>query len=238
MFLYGRNVLKEAIEAGQKIKRVYVYENIEKFNELTEFLKKHKIRFQKAPTKVLEKLSGESKNQGVVFEIEEFRYHSLEEVLNYSKTEFFFFIMLDQIQDPHNLGAIIRTAVCAGADGVVITKDRSAKITPAVVKVSAGMVFRIPIIMVTNLVDAINRLKKQGVWIYGADMNGKNLWDADLKIPLALVMGNEGRGLRRLVKENCDELIGIPMKNNADSLNVSVSTGILAFEVLRQREFS
>lgn len=237
MFLYGKKVLKEAIESGQRIKRVYIYENIERLDELTEFLKKHKIRFQKAPMRVLEKLCGERKNQGVVFEIEEFKYLSLEEFLDQFENRISFLIILDQIQDPHNLGAIIRTAVCVGADGVVITKNRSAKITPAVVKVSAGMIFKIPVIIVTNLVNAINKLKEKGIWIYGADMDGKILWNVDLKVPLALIMGNEGQGLRRLVKENCDELISIPMKNSVDSLNVSVSMGILAFEVLRQREF-
>lgn len=237
MFLYGINTLLEAIKAGQKIKRVYILEKIKRFEEIKIVLEKNKIHFQKVPEKVLQKLSGEDKNQGVVFEIDDFKYHSLEEFLNLDKKNWFL-ILLDQIQDPHNLGAIVRTAVCAGADGIVITKNRSAKVTPTVAKVSAGLIFKIPIIMVTNLVKTIEILKEKGIWVYGADMRGKNLWQADFKIPLALVLGNEGNGLRKLVKENCDELVAIPMKNNADSLNVSVSTGILAFEVIRQREYS
>ncbi|MDI3471946.1 MAG: rRNA (guanosine2251-2-O)-methyltransferase [Thermotogaceae bacterium] len=237
MFLYGINILMEAIKSGQKIKRVYILEGIKRFEEIKSILEKNRIHFQKVPEKILRKLSEGEKNQGVVFEIDDFKYYSLEDFLKIDKKNWFL-ILLDQIQDPHNLGAIIRTAVCAGADGIVITKDRSAKVTPAVVKVSAGLIFNIPIIMVTNLVNTIKTLKEKGIWVYGADMKGKNLWQTDFKIPLALVMGNEGNGLRKLVKESCDELVSIPMKNDADSLNVSVSTGILAFEVMRQREYS
>ncbi|HEW91854.1 MAG TPA: 23S rRNA (guanosine(2251)-2'-O)-methyltransferase RlmB [Thermotogaceae bacterium] len=238
MFFYGVNTLKEAIKSNQKIKKVYIYEKIKKFEEIMEILTKNNIRFQKVPMKVLQKLSGEYKNQGIVFEINEFKYHDLEEILSDNQRKNLFLVLLDQVQDPHNLGAIVRTAACAGADGIVITKDRSTKVTPAVAKVSAGMVFNIPIVLVTNLVNAIKTLKNHGVWVYGADMKGKNLWHVDFTIPIALVMGNEGSGLRRLVKENCDELVAIPMKSNVDSLNVSVSMGILAFEVLRQRKYS
>ena len=169
----------------------------------------------------------------MVFDIQEYRYSSVEEILE-SKTPPLI-VILDQIQDPHNLGAIVRTSVGAGANGIIIPKDKSVKVTETVVKVSAGTVFRAKIAIVTNLARTIEELKERGVWVYASDVNGTPIYEEDFTLPTAFVFGNEGEGIRRLVKEKCDRVLTIPMENDIDSLNVSVSVGIVLFEAVRQR---
>lgn len=229
MIIYGRNVLDEVLKAKYPVKRIYLKaENrTQEISRIEENIREYGYPFSYVSKKRLAELCGEEKNQGVAIDLS-FSYSDLDEI-NAKLV-----VLLDHIIDPHNLGAIIRTSAAAGAGAVVITTNRSAQITSAVVRVSAGTVFRIPIVRVTNLSRSIDRLKSLGYWIYGADTRGKNVFDSSFISPTAVVFGNEGKGLSRLVKEKCDELISIPMKSGVDSLNVSVSSGIILFEVCRK----
>ncbi|WP_448375080.1 23S rRNA (guanosine(2251)-2'-O)-methyltransferase RlmB [Fervidobacterium sp.] len=230
MIVYGRNVIKELLQSNQTIRMVYFSETHDKeLDQIISEVKSRKIPFSIAPKPVLKKLCGEEKNQGVVVDIGEFQYADENEI-----PENPFIVLLDQIQDPQNLGAIVRTCVAAGVDMVVLTKDNSTHVTPGAVKASAGTVFRVPIAITVNLARYIEKLKEDGIWIYGADMHGKPIWSVDLKRPIGIVLGNEGSGIRQLVKQSCDELISVPMKTPIDSLNVSVSAGIIIYEVLRR----
>lgn len=230
MIVYSRNVLRELLVGSQPMRMIYFSDQHDReLDELIERVKARKLPFSIAQKSVLSKLSGEEKNQGVVIDIGEFRYAEENDI-----PENPFIVLLDQVQDPQNLGAIVRSAVAVGADVVVVTKDNSAHVTPGAIKASAGTIFRIPIVMTVNLGRYIDKLKEEGIWIYGADMNGKMFWNADLKRPIGIVFGNEGSGIRPLVKQKCDELISIPMKQPIDSLNVSVSAGIILYEILRR----
>ena len=230
MIVYGRNVIKELLQSNQPIRMVYFSETHDKeLDQIISEVKNRKIPFSIAPKPVLKKLCGEEKNQGVVVDIGEFQYADENEIPDNP-----FIVLLDQIQDPQNLGAIVRTCVAAGVDMVVLTKDNSTHVTPGAIKASAGTVFRVPIAITVNLARYIEKLKEDGIWIYGADMRGKPIWSIDLKRPIGIVLGNEGSGIRQLVKQSCDELISVPMKTPIDSLNVSVSAGIIIYEVLRR----
>ncbi|MEN3042437.1 MAG: 23S rRNA (guanosine(2251)-2'-O)-methyltransferase RlmB [Fervidobacterium sp.] len=233
MIVYGRNVLKELLLSSHPIKMIYFSDSHDKdLDSLIQTIKEKKLPYTIAPKNVLKKLSGEEKHQGVVIDIGDFQYVD-ESYLPDNP----FLVLLDQVQDPQNLGAIIRTAVAAGVDMVVLTKDNSVHVTPGAVKASAGTVFRIPILITVNLARYIQWLKNKDVWVYGADARGRSIWEVELERPLAVVFGNEGSGIRQLVRESCDELISVPMKTPIDSLNVSVSAGIILYEVLR-REMS
>lgn len=228
MIVYGKSVLDEIIRTHYPVRKIYLRESgDDKFKAIEQLLRKNGYSYTYAAPKYLEKLCGEEKNQGIVIDLD-FQY-SDETSLDGN-----LIVLLDHIVDPHNLGAIIRTSVGAGASAVVITKDRSAKVTAAVVKVSAGTVFRIPIIVVTNLANTIEKLQERGYWVYGTDMQGKNLFQERFTPPVAVVFGNEGEGLSRLIRERCDQLISIPMFSSIDSLNVSVSAGIVLFEIARK----
>ncbi len=239
MRVYGRRILEEILKNDIPVRRVFFAE-LENpdvaFRKLIEEVEKRGIPYRFVSKRKADNLVGGEKSQGVVVDLKEFVYRSLENALNSSGSEPFV-VLLDRIQDPHNLGAIVRTAVGAGVDFVVIPKDRSVKVTPAVVKVSAGTVFRIPIVLVTNLTRAVEKLKKEGMWIYAATSGGKPYYESDLRGPVGIVFGNEGRGIRRLVLEKCDGIISIPMEKGIDSLNVSVSAGIILYEVYRQRRY-
>ncbi|RKX56616.1 MAG: 23S rRNA (guanosine(2251)-2'-O)-methyltransferase RlmB, partial [Thermotoga sp.] len=197
MRVYGRRILEEALKSGIRIKKVFFakLERYEKgFLELVEEVERRGIKYHFAEKEKLTSMVGKG-HQGVVMDIEDFKYSDLEEVLN---VETPFFVLLDHIQDPHNLGAIIRSAAGAGATGVIIPKDRSVKVTPAVVKVSAGAVFKIPIVLVTNLARTIEALKERDVWVYAVDMDGKPYYEEDLTGPVGVVFGSEGKGLGKL----------------------------------------
>ncbi|MFN3282789.1 MAG: 23S rRNA (guanosine(2251)-2'-O)-methyltransferase RlmB [Pseudothermotoga sp.] len=228
MIVYGKSVLDEIMRTRYPVRKIYLKESDDdKFKGIEQLLRNYNYPYTYTTPKHLEKLCGEEKNQGIVIDLD---FHYSDE----GSLEGNLIVLLDHVVDPHNLGAIIRTSVGAGASAVVITKDRSAKVTAAVVKVSAGTVFRIPIVIVTNLANTIERLQKRGYWVYGADMHGKNLFEERFISPVAVVFGNEGEGLSRLVRERCDQLISIPMFSSIDSLNVSVSAGIVLFEIARK----
>ena len=237
MRIYGRKILKEVLDSKMKIKKVYfaTLENPSReFLELVERVKNSGVPYKFVSKKKADNLVNGEKSQGVVVDLEEFSYWDINEALE--KFDNPFVLLLDRIQDPHNFGAIVRTAVASGVDFIVIPKDRSVKVTPAVVKVSAGYVFRIPIVIVTNMARTVDLLKDRGIWIYAASSNGKPYYKSDLRRPVGIVFGNEGKGIRRLVLEKCDGVVSIPMENGVESLNVAVSGGIIMYEVWRQNE--
>ncbi len=228
MIVYGKSVLDEVLRTRYPVKKIYLSEEkAKKFTQLEQQLRKLGYSYIYTTKKQLESLCQEEKNQGIAIDLE-FNYS------DESKLEGELIVILDHITDPHNFGAIVRTAVGAGASAIVIPKDRSVKVTPAVVKVSAGTVLRIPIVIVTNLVQTMERLKQRGYWIYGADMDGKSIYEEKFVPPVCVVFGNEGEGLSKLVRESCDQIISIPMRSSIDSLNVAVSAGVILFEISRQ----
>ena len=183
-------------------------------------------------------MSETGKHQGVIAYAAAYEYAQVEDILKLAeeKQEPPFLILLDNMEDPHNLGAIIRTANLAGAHGVIIPKNRAAGLTATVARTSAGALNYTPVAKVTNLVKTMEELKKKGMWFVCADMDGTRMYDLNLTGPIGLVIGNEGEGVGRLVKENCDFIAAIPMKGNIDSLNASVAAGVLAYEIVRQRQ--
>jgi 23S rRNA (guanosine2251-2'-O)-methyltransferase len=183
-------------------------------------------------------MAGHGKHQGLIAEVERFRYATVDDVLQTAagREEAPLFALVDGVEDPHNLGAIIRSADAAGVHGILIPRDRSASVTSVVEKTAAGATAHVHVVQVTNLVRTMEQLKKQGIWMFGADLEGQqDLWGTDFSGPAGIVMGGEDRGLRRLVRETCDFLITIPMFGKMSSLNVSVAAGVVFFEAARQR---
>lgn len=199
--------------------------------------KKHDTMMKYVTKERLDQLSETGKHQGVIAIAAAYHYAEIEDMLSLAeqKGEAPFLILLDNIEDPHNLGAIIRTANLAGAHGVIIPKNRAVGLTATVARTSAGALNYTPVAKVTNMVRTIEELKKKGLWFVCADMGGTTMYQLDLKGPIGLVIGNEGEGVGRLVKETCDMVASIPMKGDIDSLNASVAAGVLAYEIVRQR---
>ena len=236
----GRHSVLEAFRSGRLVERLFV-QNGCKDGPILSILREAK----KAGTMVdfvskerLDYMSETGHHQGVIAVAAAYEYAELEDLFRIAqeKGEDPFFILLDNIEDPHNLGAIIRTANLAGAHGVIITKNRAVGLTAAVARTSAGAVNYTPVARVTNLVRTMDELKRRGLWMVCADMGGTKMYDLNLKGPIGLVIGSEGEGVGRLVKENCDMTAAIPMRGDIDSLNASVAAGVLAYEVVRQRQ--
>lgn len=240
-FIVGRNSVLEALKSGRSLNKIMVAKG-EKHGSVLEILgqaRSHGIIVQEVETAKLEALAGGMRHQGIVASAAPVAYAELEDVFAAAeeKGEPPFLVLLDEIEDPHNLGAILRTADAAGVHGVLVPKRRSAPLSAAVAKVSAGAVEYVPVVRIGNIVQTMKELKKRGLWIVGADMDGdKAFFDADLTGPIALVVGSEGAGIGRLVKENCDFLVKIPMKGKISSLNASVACSLLLYEILKQRE--
>ncbi|MBO4457242.1 MAG: 23S rRNA (guanosine(2251)-2'-O)-methyltransferase RlmB [Butyrivibrio sp.] len=236
----GRNAVLEAFRAGKTIDRLFVLDGCKDgpVQTIMREAKKHKdtvVSFVKKER--LDQLSETGKHQGVIAYAASYEYAEVEDILEKAaaKNEDPFVIILDNIEDPHNLGAIIRTANLAGAHGVIIPKHRAVGLTATVAKASAGAINYTPVAKVTNIVKTIEELKEKGLWFACADMGGTEMYKLNLKGPIGIVIGNEGSGVGRLVKEKCDMVASIPMKGDIDSLNASVAAGVLAFEVVRQR---
>ena len=235
----GRNAVTEAFRAGRSIDRVYILDGCQDGPVMTI---KREARKQDVPIKYvtkerLDQMSETGKHQGVIASAAAYGYTELADILRRAKEkdEPPFLILLDNIADPHNLGAIIRTANLAGAHGVVIPKNRAVGLTAVVARTSAGALNYTPVARVTNLAKTIDELKEKGLWFVCADMDGTRMYDLNLKGPIGLVIGSEGEGVGRLVKEKCDMVAAIPMKGDIDSLNASVAAGVMAYEILRQR---
>ena len=235
----GRNAVLEAFRSGKTIDKLFVLDGCKDgpIQTILREAKKHDTLVQFVAKERLEQLSETKKHQGVIAMAAAFSYATVEDILENArrKNEAPFVILLDNIEDPHNLGAIIRTANLAGAHGVIIPKNRAAGLTATVARTSAGALNYTPVAKVTNLAKTIEDLKKEGLWFVCADMGGTTMYDLDLKGPIGLVIGNEGEGVGRLVKEKCDMVASIPMKGDIDSLNASVAAGVLAYEIVRQR---
>ncbi len=226
MRVYGRNVFNELKSEPSKIKKIYLSKNIDNF--IYDFVKDNKIHFEVMDTFKLDKLV-KGVHQGIVMEINDFEYSPLEDLLAFSQL-----LILDHLQDPHNFGAIIRTAEALGIKGIIIPKNRSVSINDTVMKVSAGSINYVKVCMVSNLVDTIDKLKDNNYFIYGTDMVGKDYYDVDYANKIVLVIGSEGEGMSNLVKANCDEIVKIPMVGNINSLNASVAAAIVLSKIVRK----
>lgn len=236
MYIYGKNVVKEKLQSNDKINRAYVSKKF-KNTEILDTLFQKNIRVDFVDNIVLDR-KVDGLHQGIILDIEEFKTYELNEVLENLKEKvgYHTLIMLDHLEDPHNFGAIIRTSVALGADGIIIPNDRSVDITATVVKTSAGAIEHIPIIKVPNLTSTITKLKNMNYWIVGTDMEGQNYKEIDYKMNICLVIGNEGKGMSKIIKENCDFIATIPMTNKVNSLNASVSCGIILSEIFQGRD--
>ena len=235
----GRNAVIEAFRAGRTIDKLYILDGCQDGPIMTikREAKKQDTIVRYVAKERLDQLSGTGKHQGVIAVAAAYSYVEVEDILQSArdKVEAPFILLLDGIEDPHNLGAIIRTANLAGAHGIIIPKNHAVGLTATVARVSAGALNYTPVAKVTNLTRTIEDLKKEGLWFVCADMGGTIMYHLDLKGPIGLVIGNEGEGVSRLVKEKCDMVAAIPMKGNIDSLNASVAAGVLAYEIVRQR---
>ena len=235
----GRNAVMEAFRSGKTIDKLFVLKNCQDgpVNSILREARKHDVIVSFVAKERLDQMSKTGKHQGVIASAAAYEYAEVEDILNLAreKGEPTFIFLLDNIEDPHNLGAIIRTANLAGAHGVIIPKRRAVGLTATVAKTSAGALNYTPVAKVTNLAATIDELKKEGLWFVCADMGGESMYRLNLKGPIGLVIGNEGEGVSRLVKEKCDYIASIPMKGDIDSLNASVAAGVLAYEIVRQR---
>ena len=233
MYIYGKNVAKEKINSGEKINKIFL---AEKFNdrELMDLIKKNKIKFNFVPNKVLDsKVDG--LHQGIILDVDDVMTYDFDYIRNIKKDNPVL-VILDHLEDPHNFGAIIRTCEALGIDGIIIPNDRSVNINGTVVKTSVGAIYNMPIIRVVNLGNAIEKLKDIGYWIIGTDMVGTDYTEIDYNMPVCLVIGNEGKGISKLIKNNCDFMATIPMSGNINSLNASVSCGIVLSRIVASRK--
>ncbi|MGL5328014.1 MAG: 23S rRNA (guanosine(2251)-2'-O)-methyltransferase RlmB [Peptostreptococcaceae bacterium] len=235
----GRNPVIEAIKSERVIDKIMISNSAKEgsIKKIIGMAKEKNLVIQYVDKNKLDEISTSHAHQGVIAQVSEYKYYELDELIELTKekSENPFFIILDEITDPHNFGSIIRTADAVGAHGVIIPKRRSVNITPVVAKASAGAVEYMPVCKVTNIVNTIKRLKEEGLWIAAADMDGETFYEQNLTGPIGLVIGSEGFGISRLVKQNCDFTVKMPMVGNVTSLNASVAGGILLYEIFRQR---
>jgi 23S rRNA (guanosine2251-2'-O)-methyltransferase len=237
--IMGRNAVLEAMLAGRPIYKIYLKkgERHGAIFRIMELAREKGILLSEVEVDAFYKMAGFSGHQGVCAVVSPTQYVEVNDIINYAGDlkEDPFLLVLNELTDPQNLGSVIRTADCLGVHGIVIPKNRACGVTPAVVKVSAGAVEYMKIARVTNIASTLEHLKKRGLWVMGADGDGKNCFDVDLTGPVALVIGGEDRGLGRLVREKCDMLIRIPMKGHIGSFNAAVAASILGYEIMRQR---
>lgn len=231
MYVCGKNVAKEVLKGNEKIYKALIWEDFGDRDVITE-LRKRNIEIDFLTKFELDKIEN-SNHQGIILDIPDFEYSDLDEILNSNNP---FIVILDHLEDPHNFGAIIRTCEAAGVDGIIIPKDRSVEVNGTVMKTSAGALTGMKICTVTNLNNCIKELKKRGLWIVGTDMEDSvDYGSIDYKMPVALVIGSEGFGMSRLIKDSCDFIVKIPMNGHINSLNASVAAGILIYKVIESR---
>lgn len=238
-YIAGRNAVLEMLKSGQEIEKIYIQSGEKKgsINQVIGKAKANKILVVEASTQKLDELSEGQVHQGVVAFVSDYKYYDLEEIIAEERAmgKNIRLVILDEIEDPHNLGAIIRTCEVAGFSGLIIPKRRSAQVNATVHKSSAGATAYLKIAKVTNIAETISKLKEENIWVYGADGEAENLYtDTDFKGDICLVIGNEGKGMTRLVKERCDGLVKLPMYGKVSSLNASNALAVLVYEVLRQ----
>lgn len=234
----GRNPVCEALRAGRPINKIYLARNLKPATaaELCGLARESRVPVQKVEKHLLDRMAEGALHQGIIASVAPYAYADLDDILAGLKEQEPLLVLLDGINDPHNLGAIIRSAGAAGAHGVVIPSRRAASVTPVAARASAGAVEYVPVARVTNIAVTIELLKERGIWVAGADPAAKQLfWDAPLDGPLAVVVGGEDRGISRLVREKCDILVRLPMAGRVNSLNASVAAALVLFEAVRQR---
>lgn len=231
MYIYGKNVIAESLKNHQVIHKAYIYKKFQDKNMISE-LQKRNIPIKFVEKTELDKLA-KGNHQGIILNVPDYEYASLEELLVKENP---LLIILDHLEDPHNLGAIIRTCEAAGVDGMIIPKNRCVDVNSTVMRTSVGASEYVKIAQVTNLVETMKELKKQGFWIVGTDMDGTDYVEIDYRGKTAIVIGNEGHGMARLVKENCDYIASIPMNGKINSLNASVAAGIMIYEAISKRK--
>ena len=232
MYIYGKNVAREKINSGEKINKIFL---ADKFNdrELMNLIKEKKIKYNIVPNKYLDsKVDG--LHQGIILEVDDVETYDLN-YLNKFKKDKPILVMLDHLEDPHNFGAIIRTCEALGIDGIIIPNDRNVGVNATVVKTSAGAIYNMPIIRVANLGATMKKLKDMGYWLVGTDMDGENYTQIDYNMPVCLVIGNEGKGMGKVIRDNCDYIAKIPMIGKINSLNASVSCGIVLAQIVNSR---
>ena len=233
MIVYGKNVAKEVLSNNLKINNVLLQEGYSD-QELIDELNKRNVNIKYLNKNMMNKLE-EGNHQGIILDVEDYEYYDEAEMFN-NMPKNPFIVILDHLEDPHNFGAIIRTCEAAGVDYIIIPKDRSVRVNKTVMKVSAGALNNVKIVMTTNLNRFINKIKENGVWVVGTALSDSVYYDkVDYNMPVALIIGNEGKGISQLVKKNCDFVVKIPMIGKINSLNASVAAGIMIYEVVRQR---
>ena len=232
MLVYGRNVINEILDNNTKIYKVFLDNNFNDQELLSKINKKNLKKFHMDKNKI-DRMCNNSTNQGIAADIEEFKYYDIKEIENNDKCNFI--VMLDSLEDPHNFGAIIRTCECAGVDYIIIPKNRSVSVNSTVYKTASGALSHMKIVEVVNLSNTIRKLKNLGFWVYGADMAGVDYRSIKYDTKTCLVIGSEGHGLKQIVESSCDQIISIPMKGKINSLNASVSAGILIYEIMKYK---
>lgn len=238
-FVFGRHAVVEALQTPDRVNRVFIQEGTSGRDaaKVIELAREKGIQVQTVPKTKIEDLVGNAVHQGLVASIAAYEYADLEDVFKKAKEkgEDPFIVILDGVEDPHNLGSILRTADATGVHGIIIPKRRSASLTATVAKASTGAIEHVPVVRVTNLTQTIEQLKARGIWVFGTDMNGTDYRKWNTSGPLAIVMGNEGKGVSRIVKESVDEMVTIPMVGHVQSLNASVASALMMYEVFRNR---
>ncbi len=236
--IYGRNAVFELFDSDVSVNSVYITENSPIKSKALALAKQKRCSLKEVKAEKLNLLSGGGNHQGIVAAVSSVEYRSIDDLLSEAKErgEKPFLILLDSVEDPHNLGAVIRTAECAGAHGVIIEKRHSAQVSETVVKTSAGAALHLPVCRVANAASTLRELKEKGVWIVGADMNGEDYRKIDYDMPLCLVIGSEGNGIKRIIREECDFIASIPQFGKINSLNASVAAALLIYEAVRVRK--
>mgnify|MGYP000937592429 CR=1 FL=1 len=237
-YIVGRNAVKEALKAGRSIQRILVSDDKIKtgLSDIVGLAKSKGVEVRPTPVKQMNRYETDVPHQGVIAFVNAVEFKDLGEVLQESNHENPLLILTDGVEDPHNMGAIIRTAECVGATAVLIPKRHNAPINATVAKTSAGAVEQIPLVQVGNVTQTIKQLQKQGFWVLGAHMEGdRTLYETDLTIPTVLVIGNEGKGISRLLREKCDFVVSLPMRGKIESLNAAVSAGVLMYSIYNMR---
>ncbi|MBQ8762053.1 MAG: 23S rRNA (guanosine(2251)-2'-O)-methyltransferase RlmB [Clostridia bacterium] len=239
MLIFGRNAIMEMMSANKAVYKMWFASNLLNYtrNPVFNLAKKKGVKIEYVNKNELDKLSQGGIHQGFVAEVEDFQYSSVDEILQYAQEKFEqpFVVLLDKVEDPHNLGSVIRVCECAGVHGVIIPKHHACQVNETVAKTSAGALSHMKIAKVTNLNQVIDELKKQGMWIYAVELGGTDFYKQNLTGSLGLVIGSEGYGISQLTKKHCDGILTLPMCGKVNSLNASVACGVAVFEALRQR---
>ncbi len=237
MKVEGRNSVYELLKTDKEIDKILVQKDLkdDASKRLINIIRSHKIKLQVVDKYVIEKESESKRNQGFIAYVSDYKYFEIEDIIDSAKDKDGFVVILNEILDPHNLGSIIRVCECAGIDGLIIGKDRSASVNDTVMRVSAGALNHVKVARVTNINSAIDILKDNGYWVYGAELGGENIYKSNLTGKICIVIGGEDSGVKRLTKEKCDGIISIPMFGKVNSLNASVACGIAVYEAIRQR---